>query len=98
VGVATQDPTRVRALDVEDKSQRVCNFQKNTVTGFNEIIAALGLERPEELNPSLLMRRIGPNTVTSYAQLYDYLEPGELLSSPPEEWKPDWERASVDRF
>lgn len=98
VGVATQDPKRVRALVVDDKATRVCKFQQNTVTAFNQIIASLGLERPEELNPGLLMRRINPTTVQSYEQLYHYLEPGELLADPPELWAADWQRATADQF
>ncbi|GIW83300.1 MAG: FMN-binding glutamate synthase family protein [Gemmatales bacterium] len=98
VGVATQDPTRVRALVVEDKAERVSHFQQNTVRGFNEIVAALGLHHPSELHPGLLMRRINPTTVKSYAQLYQYLQPGELLSEPPEHWREAWQQASPDRF
>lgn len=98
VGVATQDPKRVRGLVVEDKAQRVLKFQQNTVIGLNEIVAALGLKDAQELNPSLLMRRINPTTVKSYAQLYHYLDAGELLGDPPEDWKDDWQRASADRF
>ncbi len=98
VGVATQDPKRVRALVVDDKATRVYRFQQNTVTAFNEILASLGLERPEELHPGLMMRRINPTTVQSYQQLYHYLEPGELIADPPELWAADWQRAKADQF
>jgi len=98
VGVATQDPRRVRGLVVDDKAERVCKFQQNTIKGFNEIIAALGLHCPEELQPALLMRRVSATTVQSYAQLYRYLQPGELLSDTPGEWQSDWNAASADKF
>ncbi|HBM41903.1 MAG TPA: FMN-binding glutamate synthase family protein, partial [Sulfitobacter sp.] len=37
VGVATQDPTRQRALDVDDKSQRVARFHRNTLIALGEM-------------------------------------------------------------
>lgn len=99
VGVATQDPRRVRALVVEDKGQRVCNFQRNTVTDFHQLVAAMGLDRPEQLDPSLLMRRINPTTVKSYAEIYHHLQPEELLSDDrPPTWDSLWQQASADKF
>ena len=98
VGVATQDPKRVRGLVVEDKAQRVYHFQRTTVEALNEIVASLGLEHPNDLEPSLLMRRINATTTKSYADLYHYLEPGELLENVPEDWKCVWEKASADHF
>jgi glutamate synthase domain-containing protein 2 len=98
VGVATQDPKRVRGLVVEDKAERVVSFQRNTVSALHDLVASLGLDHVQELKPSLLMRRINPTTARSYAQLYDSLEPGELLSSPPADWIDDWQKASADHF
>ncbi|MFL6116809.1 MAG: FMN-binding glutamate synthase family protein, partial [Catenulispora sp.] len=46
VGVATQDPTRARALDVAEKAERVRRFQQNTVAQAQQIIAAMGLTGP----------------------------------------------------
>lgn len=42
VGVATQDPRRVRALDVADKSARVHRYQRATVRSASRIMAAMG--------------------------------------------------------
>jgi hypothetical protein len=36
--------------------------------------------------------------VRSYAELYHWLEPGELLAEPPEPWVADWARANPDSF
>ena len=33
-----------------------------------------------------------------YAELYDWLAPGQLLSEPPEGWARDWAEADPDRF
>ncbi len=98
VGVATQDPARVRGLDVDVKAERVANFQRLTVESLMRLIASMGLSCPEELDPSMLMRRLDPHTSISYAELYRYLKPGELLGDPPEKWAVDWAAANPDRF
>ncbi|MFJ1651733.1 FMN-binding glutamate synthase family protein [Streptomyces sp. NPDC088337] len=97
-GVATQDPRRARALDVDDKSARVHRFQSATVNSALQIIASLGVSEPAELRPSMLRRRVDPVTVRSYAELYDWLTPGQLLIEPPESWAVDWKAADPDRF
>jgi len=99
VGVATQDPKRTRALVIEDKATRVYNYQRNTAAEFNQLLASLGLEHPDQLTPSLLMRRIDPVTVKSYAELHRNLETGELLKEPRQApWDELWEAASADHF
>lgn len=99
VGVATQDPKRSRGLVVEDKAQRVYNFQRNTVADFQKLIAALGLDNPSELEPAMLMRRVTETTSRSYAELYAYLKPGELLSGASSaHWDTIWHKASADHF
>ena len=97
-GVATQDPRRARALDVEDKSQRVQRYQQATVAEAVRLMAAMGAGSPEELTPSMLRRRVGHTDTRPYADLFTWLEPGELLADPPAEWARDWERADPDRF
>ena len=59
-GVATQDPTRQRALVVPDKAQRVDNFHRATVLALGEVIAAAGLEHPQELRPRHFSKRLSP--------------------------------------
>jgi glutamate synthase domain-containing protein 2 len=98
VGVATQDPRRVRALDVADKTERVFRYQQSTVQQAQQMIASLGLHSPSELRPAMLMRRIDHVRSASYAELYDWLEPGELLHEPRSSWAADWAAASPDTF
>jgi len=98
VGVATQDPRRARALDVADKSERVYRYQQATVAQAQQMIASLGLAGPHELHPAMLMRRIDHIRSRSYADLYDWLQPGQLLAEPPRDWAADWEAASPDTF
>ena len=78
-GVATQDPTRQRALVVEDKAARVCNFHRNTLVALSEMIAAAGLEHPSQIRPHHLVRRVGDAEIRLFSQLHVFLEPGDLL-------------------
>lgn len=98
VGVATQDPKRARALDVEDKANRVDRYQRATVAEATRMMASLGASGPGELRPWMLRRRVSPTGTHSYADLYTWLRPGQLLAEPPMGWVDDWERADPDRF
>ncbi|MCW8376473.1 FMN-binding glutamate synthase family protein [Streptomyces justiciae] len=98
VGVTTQDPRRVRALDVADKSARVHRFQRATVKSAVQIMAAMGVSDPADLTTGMLVRRLDPTTVTPYAELYEWLAPGELLRQPPASWDADWRAADPDSF
>lgn len=97
-GVTTQDPRRARALDVGDKSQRVERFQAATVKSALQIMAAMGVDEPSQLRPHMLRRRIDPQTIRSYAELYPQLAPGQLINDAPEAWAQDWHAAHPDHF
>ncbi len=98
VGVATQDPKRARALDVEDKSKRVERYQRATVAEAQRMLGSMGLRDPGAVTPHNLMRRVDHITSRSYAELYEWLAPEQLLDEPPAEWAVDWERADPDHF
>jgi glutamate synthase domain-containing protein 2 len=98
VGVATQNPRRSRALDVADKSERVRRYQQATVAEATAMMASMGVRDPSQLNPWLLRRNVTEVENHSYAELYEWLEPGQLLAEPPEGWQHDWATASADRF
>ena len=57
-GVATQDPTRQRALVVPDKLDRVANFHAATIASLAELTAAAGLDHPQEFRPEHFLRRV----------------------------------------
>ncbi|WP_178359339.1 FMN-binding glutamate synthase family protein [Mycolicibacterium hippocampi] len=97
-GVATQDPARTRALDVPDKTARVFNFQRATVASAAQIVASMGLAGFHELSPAMLNRRVESQRSRTYAEIYNWLMPGELLEDPPESWRSDWIEASADEF
>ena len=98
-GVATQNQGLARALYVPDKIQRVFNFHRATVASAAQIVASMGLDGFHELQPSMLNRRIEGQRTRTYAEIYDWLMPGELLDDPPpESWCSDWIEASADEF
>ncbi|WP_319445537.1 MULTISPECIES: FMN-binding glutamate synthase family protein [unclassified Mycobacterium] len=97
-GVATQDPARGRALHVPDKAIRVFNYQRATVASAAQIVASMGLDGFRALSPAMLNRRIEGQRTRTYAEIYEWLMPGELLEEPPESWLSDWVEASADEF
>jgi hypothetical protein len=97
--VATQDPELVRGLVVSDKATRVANFHRNTVKAFCEIIAAAGLDHPRDLRPWHIVRRVSPTEVRTYAEVFDYLQPGDLLAGRvPDGYRRAWDAARPDSF
>jgi glutamate synthase domain-containing protein 2 len=98
-GVATQNPDLVAGLVVSDKATRVASFQRNTVRAFVELIAASGLEKPSELRPWHIMRRVTSTEVRHYAEMYEYLHSEALLREPlPRSYARAWSAASADTF
>ena len=79
VGVATQDPALVRGLDASDKARRVQNYHDDTVSALRELLGAAGIAHPDDLRPEHLLRRISYSEIRNYAQIYPFLDPGDLL-------------------
>ncbi|WP_435201706.1 FMN-binding glutamate synthase family protein [Janibacter sp. GS2] len=98
VGVTTQDPRRAGALDVADKSLRVRRYHEATVAQATQMMASLGARRPEDLGPHLLRRTISSRETRSYAELFEWLRPGELVAEAPQSWAQDWQAASAHSF
>ena len=99
-GVATQDPLRQRALVVEDKAQRVYNFHHNTLHALAEMLAAAGLERPEQIDAKHLVQRLSATEIKLFSQKHYFLAPGELLSGEIEGefYQQMWRLARADSF
>lgn len=98
-GVATQDPALVGGLDVGNKAARVHNFQRNTVRAFMELLGASGLSGPSDLRPWHIMRRVAPNAVRHYGEIYEYIQPGSLLGDAlPHSFERAWKSASPEGF
>ncbi|TAJ36569.1 MAG: FMN-binding glutamate synthase family protein [Reyranella sp.] len=98
-GVATQDPTRQRALVVPDKIERVFNFHRATLHELAELTAAAGLDHPSEFKPEHISRRISPSEVITFADLYPSLAEGELVAgSGNPRWRRPWDMAQAHSF
>lgn len=76
VGVATTDPNREKALVIEEKMYRVCNYVISTREGLFNLAGAAGLASPTEFNENHLMFR------TSNGQLYSGKEYMQGLIKP----------------
>jgi len=97
-GIATQNPARARAINVEEKSVRVCNFHHATVEAFLELCGAMGYDDPGGLSPADLYSRI-EGCLKNFDQIYTPLAPGSLLEeSIPVEYEEDWKLASAQSF
>ena len=99
-GVATQDLSRQRALVVEDKAERVYNFHRNTLKALSEMLAAAGLQHPDQMGPQHLVRRISVTEVKPFSAIHVFLRPGELLSGecPHEFYRNAWDMAQSHSF
>jgi glutamate synthase domain-containing protein 2 len=99
VGVATQEPGLYRALDVGDKAQRVARYQAATVESLMELLGAAGLSECNDLSPWHIARRVSATEIRNFAEIYDLVEPGSLLSEPyPESLDRSWRRADPSTF
>lgn len=81
-GVATQDPSLMKGLVVEDKTVRVFNFHRLTVASAIELLGAAGLHHTYELTRAYINRRMAPNIMQSYMETYPYIPEGSLLKTP----------------
>ena len=99
-GVATQDPWRQRALVVPDKAERVFNFHRNTLKALADILAAAGLDHPDQLGPEHLVRRVSMTEIKQFADLHVFLKPGELLQGDCANsfYRESWRAARADSF
>ena len=99
-GVATQDPSRWKQLDVPDKATRVFNFHQNTLRALRDLLCAAGLEHPSQLGPEHILRRVSPVEVRSLAAVFRFLEPGDLIGRVPEHavFQAFWPHARSDSF
>ncbi|MDZ4296969.1 MAG: FMN-binding glutamate synthase family protein [Moraxellaceae bacterium] len=99
-GVATQSWLRQRALDPDDKGNRVFHFHHNTMKALAEIVGAAGLSHPNQLMPHHIVRRVSMHEVSLVSALIDYLKPGDLLENRAEHpvYRMFWRMASPDTF
>jgi len=98
-GVTTQDPSLVYGLVVEDKYKRVARYHDEAVKSLVELVAATGLDSPNQLEARHIYRRISRTQVQRLDEIYDYIDYGSLLNGEaPPEYSHPWEEASAESF
>ncbi len=104
-GVATQDLHRQKALDVQDKAERVYRFHENTLKALKELVQAAGLTHPNEISAYHIVRRAADHEVRLLANVLPYLQPGALLPAikgqgewPHNVFRLYWPMASAESF
>jgi len=98
-GVATQNPSLIKGLVIEDKKVRVANFHKHTVESFVELLGAAGIDHPRKLNRHQISRRVFMNEVKTLEEIYPSVEAGAMLNGHmPEKYAKSFAAASADKF
>ena len=100
-GIATQDPVRGKAIEVKVKSERVKNFQHNTLESFFELVGSMGLDSPRQLTPTMIKRRTINGLFVTCGTLVTTLLPKQLVDNELGEkniWQQWWSIAHEDQF
>jgi len=99
-GIATQDPSRYKALNIDLKGARVASYQKQLIKNLAEMTAAIGLSSPSEIQAKDLNRRVSATEVKTYAEIFPSLKKGCLLneSTVPSHWTKSWSLAEPSHW
>ncbi len=99
-GIATQNPARFKALDIDHKSQRVSRYHAAMIENLVGLIAVSGLESLEQLDPVHINRRVNGTIVKTYKDLYPNIHCNCLLddSTIPDIWKAGWNQADASAW
>jgi glutamate synthase domain-containing protein 2 len=84
-GIATQEPSLYKGLDITDKRVRVANFHRNTVHATVEMMEACGFKATWDVDPERFYRKIDPLQTRSFRSIYfregnDRLKDGLTIS------------------
>lgn len=80
VGVATQDKSLIKGLDVDSKAVRVASFHKDTIHNLVELIGAAGIDKPHRITRTMINRRINMDKVLRFDQIYPPVPIGSFLN------------------
>lgn len=80
VGVATQNPTLYKGVDVNNKSVRVAQFHKNTLRATVEIMEACGFKTLDDVSAQKFNRKVNSLTTKSFEEIY-FEKEGRLVES-----------------
>lgn len=98
-GVATTSEARQRGLVIEDKAPRVASFHQKTIRSLRHLMTAAGIEEHTDFEPFHLRQRVSVAEMMSVDRVYQFVEPGQLLSDAAAtrygRW---WEMAQAETF
>lgn len=99
-GIATQNPQRAKAINIEDKSEHVKNFHYNTLESFYELVGSMGLDNPTKLLPQMIKRRSPYGAQMSTGSLIAPLKINALINENiiNDSWLHWWHSSSADQF
>jgi glutamate synthase domain-containing protein 2 len=78
-GVTTHDPNLTRGLVVSNKSERVANFQSETVKAAMELLAGMGMTNFKKLNRTHIRKRSEQVGFRTFEEIYPTVERGAYL-------------------
>ena len=78
-GHSNDGSSRYRVIDIDDRAERVYNFQKNTRFAIKELLEAAGLNHPRDLNRRHIVRRLSASQIKLAEQIYPKINYGALL-------------------
>jgi hypothetical protein len=61
-------------------AERVARFHHNTLAALGELVGVAGLAHPNELRPQHILKRMSASEVKSFAEVYKFLAPRELIA------------------
>jgi len=98
-GIATQDPKRAKALDVQAKSLRVKQFQHATLHSLFELVGSMGLDDPALLQANMLKRRTSEGLLESVHHIAPELSHEQLVNLHASGvWQQWWHAADPEQF
>ncbi|SHO58917.1 FMN-binding glutamate synthase family protein [Vibrio quintilis] len=100
-GIATQDATRSKAVDVVKKSERVKNYHHNTLESFYELVGSMGLHSPCQLRPHMLKQRSANGGLQPVETHITPLAPGALIhdvSALSPDWRRWWQQSQAEQY
>jgi hypothetical protein len=90
---------------VPDKAERVYKYHQNTLEALKELVQAAGLDHPNRISASHIVRRVSGSDVRLLANLLPLVRPGALAAAARGEaaWPHNvfalyWDAASADSF
>ena len=97
-GVATQNPARGKAVNIETKHIHVANFHDRTVESFLDLCGAMGYDHPDKLRPADIYRRYDQKLM-HFDEIFTPIQPGQLLGNDvPKAYAQNWSKASSEHF